>query len=63
MLLQLRVVDEAALDRLDDTLRLAVDKHPLHREECFVDSLGIVCLDVVVEVLNQHISHTRMFIC
>lgn len=30
MLLQLRVVDEAALDRLDDTLRLAVDKHPLH---------------------------------
>ena len=56
------MVDKVALNRLNDTFRLAVNENFLDGLEGLVDPAWIIDVDIVVEVLDEHVRQSRVLV-
>ena len=62
LLAQFRVIDQVTLDRLDNAFRFTVNEDSLNAEEGFFDSARVINVDIVVQVLDQHVREPGMLI-
>ena len=57
LLVKLRMVNQVALDGLDDAFGFTVDEDFLHAEEGLFYAGRVIDVDIVVQVLDKHVSH------